>query len=381
MSARRPRVLVVGGTGPTGPGIVDGLLARGYQVSILHSGLHEVDFSAPVAHLHADAHDLQSLLSILGRQTFDVGIAMYGRLRHVTTALESRVGRLIAIGGVFYEGWINDQFHSGSDGEMAETPAPPYTFPAVPVQEDAAMDANPRNQFARLALRSERQVMDLHASGRLQATLLRFPKVYGPRAIAPIEWSVVRRVLDRRAAIIVPDGGLVLETKVHARNASAAVLAAVDHPDEAGGQVFNVGDSRGVSTREWISLLAGALGHSFELVSLPFELAAPAYPYARDPWTICHHVLDTTKLRTLLKCSAPVSVEDGLAETARYLAANPVEPGSQADLQVGDPFDYLTEDRYLAETARLRARIRGLPGATFRYRHPYRHPAATKGSS
>ena len=33
--------LVIGGTGPTGPHIVKGLRARGFNVAILHSGTHE----------------------------------------------------------------------------------------------------------------------------------------------------------------------------------------------------------------------------------------------------------------------------------------------------------------------------------------------------
>ncbi|GIT68744.1 MAG: hypothetical protein Ct9H300mP26_4310 [Acidimicrobiales bacterium] len=36
-----PRTLVVGGTGPTGPHIVNGLIHRGFDVSILHTGAHE----------------------------------------------------------------------------------------------------------------------------------------------------------------------------------------------------------------------------------------------------------------------------------------------------------------------------------------------------
>jgi nucleoside-diphosphate-sugar epimerase len=375
MTSRPPTVLVVGGTGPTGPAVVNGLLARGFTVTILHGGLHEAEFEGRVEHVHADAHDLQALQSSLDGRTFDLGIAMYGRLRHVASALAKRVERLIAVGGVFYEGWINDQFHSAGDGQIAKTPMPPYTYPPVPMREDAPMDSNPNNVFARLALRSEQQVMDLHAAGTLSATFLRFPKVYGPRAIAPIEWSVVRRVLDRRPAIIVPDGGLALETKAYAANASAAVLAAVDHPDEAAGEIFNVGDQRAVSTREWIALLAAALDYEFELVSMPFELATPAYPYARDPWTICHHVLDTTKLRTILHCPPSASVEDGLAQTATYLRAHPVRPGSEADQQVGDPFDYAVEDRYLAAAAALRAHVASIGKPEFRYRHPYRHPA------
>src|SRR4051794_7774522 len=41
------RALVVGGTGPTGPYVVNGLVERGYEVAILHSGRHEVDSIPP----------------------------------------------------------------------------------------------------------------------------------------------------------------------------------------------------------------------------------------------------------------------------------------------------------------------------------------------
>ena len=45
------RALVVGGTGPTGPFIVNGLRDRGYAVAMLHTGRHERDeiASAPSA--------------------------------------------------------------------------------------------------------------------------------------------------------------------------------------------------------------------------------------------------------------------------------------------------------------------------------------------
>ena len=36
------RALVIGGTGPTGHFVVNGLIARGFEVSILHTGNHEV---------------------------------------------------------------------------------------------------------------------------------------------------------------------------------------------------------------------------------------------------------------------------------------------------------------------------------------------------
>ena len=51
------KALVVGGTGPTGPFIVKGLLQRGYEVSIFHRGNHEVEEIPPeVEHIHGDPH-------------------------------------------------------------------------------------------------------------------------------------------------------------------------------------------------------------------------------------------------------------------------------------------------------------------------------------
>ena len=60
------QALVIGGTGPTGPFVVEGLLQRGYQVAILHRGIHEVEFSQPIEHLHADPHFVETLEQALG---------------------------------------------------------------------------------------------------------------------------------------------------------------------------------------------------------------------------------------------------------------------------------------------------------------------------
>ena len=49
------RTLVVGGTGPTGPFIVNGLRERGREVTIFHRGTHEVpEIPDDVRHIHGD---------------------------------------------------------------------------------------------------------------------------------------------------------------------------------------------------------------------------------------------------------------------------------------------------------------------------------------
>lgn len=74
--------LVIGGTGPTGPHVVNGLLERGHRVTILHSGRHESDLIGPeVEHLHTDAFDRAAVAATVGGREFDLVVPMYGRPR------------------------------------------------------------------------------------------------------------------------------------------------------------------------------------------------------------------------------------------------------------------------------------------------------------
>ena len=60
------KALVIGGTGPTGPFIVQGLLQRDYTVAILHRGTHEIAEIPPeVEHIHTDPHFLETLNTAL----------------------------------------------------------------------------------------------------------------------------------------------------------------------------------------------------------------------------------------------------------------------------------------------------------------------------
>ena len=75
-------VLMIGGTGPSGIPIVRRLVDHGHEVTILHRGTHErPETPAQVPHIHADPYDEDVLRGALGASTWDVVVAMYGRLR------------------------------------------------------------------------------------------------------------------------------------------------------------------------------------------------------------------------------------------------------------------------------------------------------------
>ena len=42
------------------------------------------------------------------------------------------------------------------------------------------------------------------------------PYIYGPYQLVPREWCIIRRILDKRPHIILPDGGLTLATHGYA---------------------------------------------------------------------------------------------------------------------------------------------------------------------
>jgi nucleoside-diphosphate-sugar epimerase len=356
------RALVIGGTGPTGPFIVNGLRARGFAVAMLHSGRHERDEIPPeVEHLHTDPFDERALAAALEGRSFEVCVATYGRLRATARVMAGRCAKFVSVGGgPAYLGYMN-----------AETWRPAGL--PVPTREDAplvAREADDAKGF-RIA-RTEERVLALHPS----ASHFRYPYVYGPYQLVPREWCIVRRVQDRRPFIVLPDGGLTLCSYGYVENLAHAVLLAVDRPEASAGQIYNCADEETLSLAQVVELVRDALGAKLEILSLPHELATPARPLLMQPWPT-HRVFDLFKLRSELGYRDLVPAREALARTARWLDAHPLERGGTEEKILQDPFDYAAED---ALAAAWRSALEGLrakpiewaraPGYTASYSGP-----------
>jgi nucleoside-diphosphate-sugar epimerase len=327
------RALVIGGTGPTGHFIVNGLRARGFAVTIFHSGRHELAEIPPdVEHVHADPFAPGALEGALGARSFDVCIATYGRLRRVAEAMLGRCGQFVSIGGVpAYKGFMNPELFS------------PAGLP-VPVREDAPkVEREAEDAKGFRIVRTEQAVFAAHP----RATHFRYPYVYGPHQLVPREWCVVRRALDRRPFIVLPEDGLTLHHYGYAENLAHAVLLAVDRPEAAAGQVYHCADEEVLTLRQVVEIVAGALGHRFEIVSMPWPLAVPARPLLAQPLPT-HRVFDLGKIRSELGYRDVVPAREALARTARWLVEHPPAPGGQEETVLQDPFDYAAEDRLVA---------------------------------
>lgn len=330
-----PTALVIGGTGPTGPGVVNGLLDRGHEVTILHTGRHEVDtIPDHLEHVHTNPFRVDEVAEALGHRTFDVVYAMYGRLRDLAPYFVDRTGRFVAVGGI--------PVYRGISNPAANTPS----GMTVPIRETAALAVDDPNEKVAKIAATEHVVFEHHPS----ATLFRYPLIYGPGQINPREWLIVRRILDGRRRIIVADGGLTLRAAAFGPNASHALCLAVDHPVASAGRAYNVTDTHCLTAAQTIEVIAAALGAEVELVSLPGDLATPAWPFIGKAHT-GHQLLGTDRLIADLGYEDPVPTAEAIAFTARHLAEHPVERGSTTERRLQDPFDYEAEDR-LIETYR-----------------------------
>jgi nucleoside-diphosphate-sugar epimerase len=342
---------------------VQGLLSRGHHVSIFHRGVHESPQLAdvePVEHIHGDPHFRPSIDEAVGARSFDIVVAMYGRVKHLAAAFAGRCEQFVSIGGTpVYSGFF----------PAVGPPALPIPVTELhPVVQDSRDD--PALRFSRQLAEAEETVFAHHPG----ATVLRFPMIYGPHNARPAEWSVVRRVRDGRRHMILPDGGFQIHTRCAARNAAAFVLGAIDRPDAASGQVYNCGDPLSWSLCQWVEAITALLGAELEIVSIPSDIAIEAattlLPLANT--TATHCIVSTEKAQQQLGYQPVVQPIDALAEVVKWYGSLPAfDPASSPSFT--DRFDYVSEDALIAE---YRAAVRRITDAVEQQRQPPVHSMA-----
>ena len=305
-------------------------------MTIFHTGRHEPPDLPAAEHIHGDPFAEDGIAEALAGREFDVAIATYGRVRHIAAAMAGRCEQFISVGGTpIYRGFIKpDASH-------------PYGLPAQ-VRETAELvppDGIPDAVYGVGAVRrTEDAVFELHEAGAFRASVFRYPSIYGPRNPHAWEWPAIRRILDGRDFILVPDGGLAVHSRLSSWNAAHSVLLAVDHPDAAAGEAFNCADDDQFSLRQWIELIADHMGAELEIVPVPGDIPSPGWALVVFRYDCSPHVIvDTTKIRTLLRYEDTKPARAGLVETVDWY----VENRSDSDTwPVLDPFDYPSEDAF-----------------------------------
>ncbi len=358
------KALVIGGTGPSGPHIVNGLLTRGYEVTILHGGQHEVEFDQPVEHIHTDPHFAETLTPALAGRSFDIVLATYGRMRIIAELMKGKTARFIGAGG-------SRVYAQRSDPRWGPLGQP------VQLPEDSPRCDDPAGpKFNYLMWVTEEAVMQAHHEGHYNATYFRYPLLYGPHAPGNSDWSIVRRVLDGRKQLVLAANGL-LKRRGYAKNVAHALLLAVDQPEASRGQIYNIRDEQQYTQRQHAEFIARHLKHEWTVVEAPPALAQQVYKGAsassRDQANVVVE-FDITKIKTQLGYRDLVTPAEALAASVDWLVANRLPPGGEIERQLGDPFAYAAEDELIAACNSSYAAAERVAFPDMQLGHVYRHP-------
>lgn len=175
----------------------------------------------------------------------------------------------------------------------------------------------PEDPYGRSKLEAERELTDIAARSGMELVVIRPPLAYGPRVKAnflrllgwvdsgiPLPFA---RVRNRRSLIYL--GNLV-----------DAITRCMEHPAASG--PFLVSDEERVSTPELVSRVARALERPTRLVPAPLAFLRLAGTIAGRRGEIerltGNLAIDPSRVSQLLDWQPPYSLDDGLAETARW---------------------------------------------------------------
>jgi dTDP-L-rhamnose 4-epimerase len=351
------KVLVTGGAGYIGSHLVDGLVGRGYEVTVLDSLVPQVHRSgewpsyanAQTRYVKGDVRDravfeplvLESDAVVHFAAAVSVGQSMYQVDRYVDvntrgTALlldilvnnPHHVQKMIVASsiGVYGEG----AYRCARCGPVAPTirseaqlaakqweqrcPACCGEAASVPTPEDKALYRD--NIYSMTKYHQEEMVLLIGKTYGIPAVAPRFFNVYGPRQSLSNPYAGVAaiwlsRLLNGKPPVVFEDGGQ-LRDFVSIHDVVECLILMLEKPG-ADYLPVNVGSGQVVTILDIARLLQRLLGSAIE----------PQITLTGRKFDIRHNTADITRARTALGYQPRVSLEQGFAELIEWARTTP----------------------------------------------------------
>jgi nucleoside-diphosphate-sugar epimerase len=139
--------------------------------------------------------------------------------------------------------------HISSTSVFGESDFPDGVTEDYPVHVDG-------DRFAQTKMAAEQVVLQAHAAGEIECTILRPADVWGPGSR---RWTVLPLDAIRSSRLVLPARGEGILSPLFVENLVDAVELAAER-SEAPGQVFTISDGAGISCREFFGHYARMLG-------------------------------------------------------------------------------------------------------------------------
>ncbi len=320
------RVLILGGTRFIGRRIAVELMARGDEVTVVHRGESEPAELADCAHLHASREAYAGVAARARALRPDAVIDTRSMTRSDAEAVLPHLPDtpLVLLSSIdVYRAY--ELLLAGEGGEP------------VPLTEESPVRSG-RYPLRDLipALGETYDKLDVEPLYLARGgSALRLAMIYGEHDGQRREEFILRRVRAGRRRIPV-GAGTSLDTRCYVGDVASAVLAALDQPAAAAGQVFNVGDLATDTVKDYARRILAAAGHEADLVTVPDAAVPEDLESTRS--MAQHFLVDSRKAAALLgwrpadpAVTIPVSVR-------WHLANPPADPGD----------DFTPDDQALA---------------------------------
>jgi nucleoside-diphosphate-sugar epimerase len=343
------RVVVIGGTRFIGRRIVEELVARGDEVTVVHRGATEPDGWIECEHIHVAREDFSTVADQVRAAAPDAVVDTLAMSRADTEAVLPRLPdtQIVLLSSM--------DVYRAFGHVLADREGEP-----VPLNEDSPVRDERYPYRDRGERPSDYDKLDVEPAYRERgAAVLRLAMIYGEHDPQRREEFILRRVRAGRPRIPVGPGSW-LWTRCYVGDVAGAVLATLGNP-RAAGEVFNIGEPAVRSIRGWAEEILAAAGHEAELVTAP-EATLPD-----DMWitkTVAQHlVVDGSKAAAVLGWRATQAAE-GLRRSVRWHLANPPDSdrADATDSTAADGRDDFTaDDDFSADDTALAAAVAAEP--------------------
>jgi nucleoside-diphosphate-sugar epimerase len=333
------RVLLIGGSGFIGPHVARALERLGHDVVIFHRG------KVPARHeILGDRRKLADYASTLRALApgvvVDLILSSGTQARELMTVFRGATPRVVALSScdVYRACGV---LHGSESGPLEPVPLTEsaalrtilQTYPPDRVRMLQQVFGWLDDEYDKIPV--EREILGVRD---LPGTVLRLPMVYGPGDPLHRFFPALKRMDDRRPAMLFEEKlARWRSPRGYVENVAEAIALAATN-DRAAGRIYNVGEAEGFSELEWTQQIAQASSWNGEIVVLPAE-RAPAH--LRWPCNLDQHwTIDTTLIREELGYREPVAREEAIRRTIEWERANPPPVDPLA-------FDYEAEDAAL----------------------------------
>lgn len=271
------RVLVIGGTLFIGKALVERLLDRGDDVTILHRGRHN-PFAGRTAELHADRNDGAAVADLIRGRGFELVFDnVYDWQRGTTAAPVEQAARA-----------CGDSASAGSLSRYVFMSSVAAYGSGESVSEDAPLAApDDPDAYCRNKADTERMLFRLNQEEGLPAVTLRPPYIYGPENPFYREQFFFDRILAGRPVIVPGDGSREMQFVLVDDLVEAAIRAS--ELETAVGRAYNVAQEFAVTQDQLVDAVAEACERPVEkihvgrekLLSLGGQVFEPPYYFAQ----------------------------------------------------------------------------------------------------